>query len=127
MFGLGLAKYGGIAVGIILLVAAGYLYFAWSQSRIVSLAAELATVQQRAIAIEQQAQVLRDDMERVRVALDDTNRRITSIRARAADNARMVRTSGVTATRDPVEATARANSTMNDAFRTIEEVTRNAR
>jgi hypothetical protein len=127
MFGLGLAKYGGIAVGIILLVVAGYLYFAWSQSRLASLAAELATVQQRAIAIEQQAQVLRDDMERVRVALDDTNRRITGIRARAADNARMVRTSGVTTTRDPVEATARANSTMNDAFRSIEEVTRNAR
>lgn len=130
MFGLNLAKlklYGTVAAVALTIMAGGYAYFEWSQSRMASMAAELATVRQRAEVIEQQAQALRDDMERVRVALNETNRRIASIRTRAADDARVVRERGVVATRDPAEATARANTSMNDAFRSIEEASRDAR
>lgn len=117
---------GGAA--LLLVLGAGWGYWKWSRAEIAALREEIALVQRQADALKQANEALRADMAAIKRATDAANAAMADARSRAQQAARAVRTQDLRAKAqsDPQELERQINRDTAEAFRQLEDLTRNA-
>jgi len=128
LLGSSIGKYVLIALGVIIVVLAGYAYFEWSQGEINTLKANMTLLQKQADDLTLANTKIQDDVASIKVAQDTANQNIAKISDAAAQSSKALRASLTQVTNQaktaPKPLETKINSDQAAIFKSLEDLSR---
>lgn len=122
MFGVSkLELYGALAAIVLAIVGAAYMYYSWSESKILALTMNLASQTLKSDSLSVSLKALQADVENIKQATDKANSAISDARQKASLATRTVRTQDFSVGKTkPRELEVKINADLNAQFKALE-------